>query len=845
MIRFEIKKYWRNRNFLLIFLFVIFCIGITFYQAVTGSGLLVQDTMTSFSDIDMKYLPTAPLLEKRTELVTQVEKINQKDALHDLRTLYSLEDEAQKLTQPYYVFSDFSKDENYYKTVNTYIQNRLHFYKSYAQFVEKYPNVLSFSNAMFQRNLQWKIQLFTYLADHQEKASAPYLYMGGLYDSTIQNIIYYAPLYLGLPAIFFFSLLFYASQSRDREMGTTYLLKTQPASSVRQMASKLVAIFFCIFFYLAVLFLGLTLLFCFLGVPLGGWEDAFRRFTNLPASNLICGGPLLVKMCFAFMSLVFLEITFCFLLGNLLKTQSVLAVLLLVNLALFVGSSASPLLKSQWNPIYISQSFKAFTGYIDYDKNITIFASSFRPYLVMECVGVAFFTLAVITEKRSLYTSNRFAQQDKSTIKKHSVYYIEGKKILLSERTWIYFIGLLAYLFILFLNLHEEKLEQKQGMQEGKGWSVIYLEAMQEAKKEKQKWNASEDSYDDKNEVSEQSDQENPYQYMIDTYLEQYKNAKQSEESYRKGDGAGYYDSWNHKMDEEGREGYLLDKAYKHHQNSLISLQDSKVVFEQAQEQQEAPILLPAFLFSPREEYTDTVGRWQIQQNLRLPEEGVSFWLYDLLYVQKWDIVLFLFLINMVFTGYTVEKRSGSSLAINYTMPLERWRFHIRKAAAHFLLATGIFIGLLLLATFLALCVSGWGSFSFPVLAFHGDKVGTMSIGRFLMLSLPVLLFWMAFLSSLSLFVSIFTRNKETLLMAILGITSLSLFLNAVLPCNWKALNPFSYLETSALVDGSLFFYQGFIISVSQALLVLGAWTLFFLLLGGSIVSRQSIQKTR
>lgn len=81
--------------------------------------------------------------------------------------------------------------------------------------------------------------------------------------------------------------------------------------------------------------------------------------------------------------------------------------------------------------------------------------------------------------------------------------------------------------------------------------------------------------------------------------------------------------------------------------------------------------------------------------------------------------------------------------------------------------------------------------------------------------------------------------------MAILGITSLSLFLNAVLPCNWKALNPFSYLETSALVDGSLFFYQGFIISVSQALLVLGAWTLFFLLLGGSIVSRQSIQKTR
>ena len=72
MIRFEIKKYWRNRNFLLIFLFVIFCIGITFYQAVTGSGLLVQDTMTSFSDIDMKYLPTAPLLEKRTELVTQV-----------------------------------------------------------------------------------------------------------------------------------------------------------------------------------------------------------------------------------------------------------------------------------------------------------------------------------------------------------------------------------------------------------------------------------------------------------------------------------------------------------------------------------------------------------------------------------------------------------------------------------------------------------------------------------------------------------------------------------------------------------------------------------------------------
>ena len=89
MIRFEIKKYWRNRNFLLIFLFVIFCIGITFYQAVTGSGLLVQDTMTPFSDIDMKYLPTAPLLEKRTELVTQVEKINQKDALHDLRTLYS------------------------------------------------------------------------------------------------------------------------------------------------------------------------------------------------------------------------------------------------------------------------------------------------------------------------------------------------------------------------------------------------------------------------------------------------------------------------------------------------------------------------------------------------------------------------------------------------------------------------------------------------------------------------------------------------------------------------------------------------------------------------------------
>lgn len=842
MISFEIKKCWRNKTFLKILVFVIVCLIITSYQAIVGSHVLVQETMTNFSDIHMKYLPTSPLIGQKNQIFQQLEESGQDQLLKEFRHLCSLYEQGESLLQPYYSSSNFDKGARYAQTMRAYILSQRNFYDAYGQFVERHPDFFSFDNPAYKENLQWRQYLFHYLADQQGHVSSPYLYIGGHYDSTVQNIIYYAPLYLGLPALIFFYLLFYSQQSEEKQRGTIQLLQTQPVSSFQQVAAKLVAGLFCLLFYLLFLLAGLTVVFSLTGVPLGGWHDAFRLFTESSEPHMILAGSLLLQLCFSFASLVFLGMAFSLLLGNFLKTSSILAISFISLFLLFMGTSMLPVLQSVWNPLYLTNGMKIITGSIDYIEDAVHFGWGIRPYIGMILAGLIFFLLSAFTDRSTLSFSHILLKAKGRGVKKHSCFYIECKKIFISERVWIYFAGLMAGLILLFLNLQQEKRNALALMQEGNGWSDVYLEEIKQLEKQMQVDDPDAVKTDTVEGTEELSNVDSPYQFMLNVYREKYDHAKQIEEAYRAGDGPGYYQGWIQKLSEEDRVSFFQSTGYSKGANSELSIKDSQRVFQEAQKQGEAPILFSYFLFSPREEYTGFLNRWNVQKALSIPEDGAFFWLYDLLQVRKMDLVLFLALIFMVFTGYTIENRRGTPLHINYTMPLSRGRFHLRKWMVSFLLAVGIVLTLLLFAFLLALITGGPGSVSFPVLAFRGKTVTTMPIGRFLVQSFLVIIHWLAFLSAFSLFLSIFIQRKEPLLLVVLGTIALGIFLNRVLGPVGKLFNPFSYLETSALVDGSMYYYQAFTATVSQAMLILGVWTLFFLLLGEAIVTRREMQ---
>ncbi len=167
------------------------------------------------------------------------------------------------------------------------------------------------------------------------------------------------------------------------------------------------------------------------------------------------------------------------------------------------------------------------------------------------------------------------------------------------------------------------------------------------------------------------------------------------------------------------------------------------------------------------------------------------------------SILLFAFLAIQAAHFFTLDKRQGSIRFLN-VLPISKHKLVMSKVWTFFLLNTGLFIVVAVIALVVVTLLNGFGHLSTPIVQSMVGETDVATMGEFLLAYSGLFIAGVFFLSMFSAFISLFTRHfisHIAWMFALLVVVQLG-WLQASNAHEWFYYLPFHYLDISTMLFG-------------------------------------------
>ena len=167
------------------------------------------------------------------------------------------------------------------------------------------------------------------------------------------------------------------------------------------------------------------------------------------------------------------------------------------------------------------------------------------------------------------------------------------------------------------------------------------------------------------------------------------------------------------------------------------------------------------------------------------------------------SILLFAFLAIQAAHFFMLDKRQGSIRFLN-VLPISKHKLVMSKVWTFFLLNTGLFIVVAVIALVVVTFLNGFGHLSTPIVQSMVGKTDVATIGEFLLAYSGLFIAGVFFISMFSAFISLFTRYFISHIVWIFALLVVVQFgwLQANNTHEWFYYLPFHYLDISTMLFG-------------------------------------------
>lgn len=844
MIKFELKKIYKQKQ-ILITIIVAFLMAMgTFYYAenkinslymISPNAPLKIYTNGYFYQLDLGNKENSHLTKEK------IEEINLKKAEIDQEYF-----NARLANQEYFIAHSANLSEKDETTiVNNY--NKIHY-----DYVLKLNALRQEYGIALDKETQkdWDWLLFESAYNVQNNATPHYAIFECAFvnKNPMRVMIRGFEFMFGIAPIVLLIMIFSVSIAKEKENDNLNFLKTQPVSKFKIVFAKWFSIVI-----IGIIYLFFASLFLFVICKLNGYRwfnghsEIYRIFTDYSFSHILAY-ELLIKIMLAFMMMVMFFATIIIIISLIVKdgkTSAVVLTLVIFIVAIITDTNDS--LKNIFNPIYLMNIKNILLGYfvddlseISLSKQIYYDAIRFYPYLIYGILGLFLLPIA------SLFLNYKVKIKEKITKNNvESIYKFEIGKIIKETSFKVSVFGVISILLIIGMQFH---FGDKKVLINFATTSFLKLNSAIEMRnwhiEHKESW--SEEEF--KIIIEEHNKNVAKLQKLHDDWLRRY-------EYYENGDSEKYYSLATGDM-EHVRKYYESDKTLppnyiiEDEHYTLPSYLESEKIYNYLSEKNCKPVKLNGSLLISS--YENIKSSYKFYTLDTVSDHSANYIIRRSMNTYSMDLVIISIISLITLGGYAHDKERGNQLELMYTMPVQRRKYHFNKILSSFTVSA-----ILVVMIFVVLYVSGFlsgglGDINFPIIYYdkyidHFTLVTKpyfhiIPIWQYTLNLMIILLLQMAFITSLGTLVSIYIKERIKVFAITMSILLLGVGITKLLPKYINMLSPFTYLSANAIADGSIMIYYKlpyFNIWISIVVLLLS--TILIAMLGSKIVEKKDI----
>lgn len=832
MLRFESRKFLKSKKFifLLIFSIIISFYGF-FFSSETDIVLEEYDfTNGSFIRFDDFFLGQPAPIELKT-----------------------LEDERQLKKNSDLSYGDRSREEY---LESKYNDNKwmLGLLKDYK---DSYPQISSKDNLDNIGNLKWSI--FKYEYSKNNKSYDPYYRDDIRGDNYIQRLILSSKTIFGVIPVIFFVLLFSDIFSKERESHTLNLLYSQPTDRRKIVFSKFIVIIFNIIIYIGIVLLMYFFYSIIKNIPISGGKDLYRILNPDNYLDYYKGSSMLISVAVAFFSISLFWSSFSLFFSTRFNSQKVVALMLVMIATLYSITSYWDFARSIFNPIYNLDIVFRLLGRFELltdDLGGTSFSLN-RSYSII--YYVLFIVISIIICCLSLFAKDEVKSSEvKLKKRKYSnLFCFESVKIFNSNSYKIYLLGCIFLIVTNFIvNVDLNKKVERETLGESGMFKQRYLSNIEFINTEIIRINnilQGKDSlnyYDvEKNKKVKidnlDEDQKNRLIEDISNYQSQIEDLKSKmlevdklETNYEKKDGKSYYPILS-KIFSENWES-TVDSYSNKADNLSNSISISKKIYAKASKDNTAPLVMIQPFFSPIDKYKDLDINKELTRQLNIYSSSGPVYLFNLFWHKDLALILIGLVAVMVISGFTSDTEDGRQIEMMFTSSYKRSKLFNYKVLSQFIYSCLTLLFIVILIFILGYITKGIDGYNLSIANYLNSSYELIPLWRYLLRIILALVALIFFLTCLMNTISIFVKNKLSLLaFSMLVVLTLRL-LNLILPASLKLYNPASFLRVDSLADQTIGIFEsmGFT-SYYMGLIVILVWGFILYFSGQMLLAKK------
>lgn len=797
LLKFELKKIWRQKKFLLLLFVVLLGVGWGYYQNQNEQDLMGKEAEENLSFIvnksDQLYAQLLPL-ERENRLTDDQEK--QFESLNNMATAL------------------FQWKSAIYGKRWGEIPQREH---DFLSNLTKYEEAGGVFTALVGVEREKNIEKNAYLLEHE----LPYANETNPVSPTLlTNKL--ASVLLGPGGLLLLLLLFGNAYTSEKEQQTLLTLRTQPIRRWKLLFTKYIGLLVVMFFFLTI-------------AAVGGWSipsifgDTFNdiwypQFLQTGDSFVII--PIWKHL--AHTAVLFIAAgTFLFALLLLLGTQlkSSFSTIMLTGFIIVVGvmfTETVQVLQTPWNPFQFFRANRFLTE---------IPLHPMRLYAVSAPLWASVLLTATILLRegeRGLFKTAEVIKPHRKGRTNHlrSVWYnslFEWRKSkrrgLVRQSLIVLSIAVVIGYFFFAEQVKEKESEEVDWLADSverteKEIIPFYMEIIQE----------NEEKIIQANENGE--DGESIYGHNIDRFIEYIEEAreeaalaKQAFDAYEMEEWAPFYD-YQLLIDHKLLEGLIEMKQHNYSPYTIFGYETSIAQKEWMKEHGIRPVFSGTYIPNIHDQWKEDNRKekeWNEKMNRKVDHSGLfSLYMYFRDYVYFIPLLLFMFLVG---AGFASERGKRPTLHLLETLPITKRSLFFGKMLYSSFVAVGSAVGVFLFVVLVGTVFNRFGDWMYPVLHYHSkqevqsfDYTGLrafeggyhfMPLGEYLLKALLLFVCVTLFLLALTNVLGLFIR-QPLVVYALAGLIS-----GAGYVVSWKLddfaqYSPFLYLNIPKIVNGEI-----------------------------------------
>lgn len=810
MLRFELKKLWKQRSFLIL---LVFALGWTSYIALDSIKKPPNNEYRQFRDfghpseahfgigkhleaLGEMGLPVNPSM--KSEYLTLVHKMEQMDS-HTRNWGESGEPVSEE-------------------SLHAYQEKEFELLKDTDRFLQRFSFKLSKEK---HEDLRWALfEMETARSNGAESTSSR---EASRRNTALRLFLFNSKRLFGFPMILLFVFLFAGVFSKEGEHGTMQFLETQPTERWRILMSKYTAICVSILLYFLVVGVTFALTCRMKGVPMTGWGEAFRVFGKESSFGYVVAGELFWMILVGVFSIgLFFSALIVAVDTRIENSGRSLGLLLFLIGLVYVLTEYFNLLESSLNPVYTFDYLRMFIGramvaFPSEAANSLNIARGLLPYAVYGASSIPLILLALFSKRKKKKEKRQMSPPWEG--KPISPFFFEFKKIVQARGFLLFFLGELFFLFLIVIILFQRQspggnlYEEPDGRLASRGlvpwFEKDYEESLSSGNEE-----------------------------YIEFQRQQLEKAKMEESSfagrvkaYHRREGAPYYYSLTQNIDwvlvkgEVHEAGHFffgygrggMTGTLKWDFPSDATINESRAIFKTAESWGVAPVWTEDYILSDYEEYVDSKAKQQALDRYTALSLSGSGLLFRMFHAKNVDLLFLLVFCLTATAGYTLDKEYGRQIDLLYTEPISRTRYHLIKVFVPVLVGIGMLAVVFLFLFLLGCAREGVGVWNFPVVCHKNileswttvqkrevmKAISMIPMWRYLIRVYLTMAVQCFFLTGLFTFLSIFVREKMKLffLSAFVLIAGF-LLSDKLLKGEWRVMSPLFYLQASGVANG-------------------------------------------